>query len=96
MHIDPTRLEKITTGGIEKVTSAKVEATEAAEAQAAAAPAQADRLVLSQQAAAVQAAHEALAQTPEVRAELVAKLKGQVEAGTYKVDADKIAEKMAP
>ena len=41
-----------------------------------------------------QAAHEALAQTPEVRTELVARLKAEVAAGTYQVNPESIADKL--
>jgi len=101
MQIDPTRLTQIVGSGIEKATGAP--ATSAAsgvqgtpEASATAAPEGADRLALSQQAAEVRAAHEALAALPDTRPELVAQLKAQVEAGTYRVNPEAIAEKLVP
>ena len=96
MQIDPTHLSKISAANIQKISSTPVEAPETAGATPAGAVNHADRIVLSQQATEVQAAHEALAQTPEVRAELVDKLKAQVEAGTYKVDPDRIAGQLLP
>lgn len=94
MQVDPVRLSKIAAAGVEQVTPAQVEATEAAATAPAGTVGQTDALVLSQQAAEVQAAHQALAAAPEARAELVESLKQQVAAGTYQVDAEKVAEKM--
>ena len=98
MQIEPTRLSQIAGSSIEKVSGAPAtpEAAGAQGAPAAAAPEGADRLVLSQQAAEIRAAHEALAALPDTRAELVAHLKTEVEAGTYAVNPDAIAEKMIP
>jgi len=101
MQIEPTRLSHVVGAGIEKATGTPP-ASEAAAAsgtqgaQPAAAPEGADRLALSQQAAEVRAAHEALAALPDTRAELVSRLKGEVAAGTYQVNPDAIAEKMVP
>lgn len=53
-----------------------------------------DRVALSAQAKELQAAREAIAKIDNVDHEKVARIKAQVEAGTYKVDAGKIAEKM--
>lgn len=95
MQIDPVRLQKLTAAGVEKVSAAQAEGVETATA---ASPAEAvqhtDKLALSQQATEVQAAHEALAAVPETRAELVERLKTEVQTGTYQVDAEKIAEKL--
>jgi negative regulator of flagellin synthesis FlgM len=96
MQIDPTRLHKITTGALDKIAPAQVDAPQAAETQATTAAAGASRLELSQRAAEVQAAHQALAQTPEVRAEQIAALKAQMAAGTYHVNPENIANKMIP
>lgn len=101
MQIDPARLSHIVGSGIQKATGAPAtpEASPAQGApspQAAAAPEGADRLVLSQQATEVRAAYEALAALPDARPELVAKLKAEIEAGTYQVNPDAIAEKMIP
>ena len=96
MHIDPTRLHKVTQHAIEKVSKAQVEGTEAVQPTATAAPPQTDQIVLSQRAAEVQAAHQALANVPEVRADRVAQLKAQLEADAYKVDPDAVASKMIP
>jgi negative regulator of flagellin synthesis FlgM len=95
MQIDPTRLGRIPATGIEKVASTPA-APEAAPAQAAEAAQGTDKLVLSPQAAEIRAAHEALAAVPDTRTELVERLKAQVEAGTYEIDPDAIAEKMIP
>lgn len=53
-----------------------------------------DRVQLSAQAKELQAAREAIQKMDDVDHDKVAKVKAQIEAGTYKVDADKIAGKM--
>ncbi len=55
---------------------------------------QGDRVELSEQARQMQAAHEAIQKMDDVDHEKVARIKAQIEAGTYKVDAAKVAEKM--
>lgn len=92
MQIDPTRLTKASAAAIQQAAPAPTEAPDAAATQSTGAVTHTDRIALSQQATEVQAGHAALAQTPEVRAELVAKLKTQLADGTYHVDADEIAD----
>jgi negative regulator of flagellin synthesis FlgM len=58
------------------------------------AAAKGDRVDLSPQAREVQAAREALAKMDAVDHEKVARIKAQIAAGTYKVDAAKIASKI--
>jgi negative regulator of flagellin synthesis FlgM len=58
------------------------------------AAAKGDRVDLSPQARQVQAAREALAKMDAVDHEKVARIKAQIAAGTYKVDAAKIASKI--
>jgi negative regulator of flagellin synthesis FlgM len=97
MQIDPTHLSRIASASITQSQAAAPAAVETAPASAtapAAGAAGADQVILSQQATEVQAAYQALAQTPEVRSELVQQLKAQVQAGTYQVDAEKVAEKL--
>lgn len=94
MQIDPVRAQKIAASGLEKVTPAQVDAASPAEATSAAVGV--SRVELSPQAAEVQAAQQALAETPEVRAERVATLKAQMAAGTYQADPEKIAARMIP
>jgi negative regulator of flagellin synthesis FlgM len=53
-----------------------------------------DRVELSPQARELQAAREALAKMDSVDHAKVARIKAQIAAGTYKVDAAKIASKM--
>jgi negative regulator of flagellin synthesis FlgM len=53
-----------------------------------------DRVELSPQARELQAAREALAKMDAVDHEKVARIKARIAAGTYKVDAAKIASKM--
>lgn len=53
-----------------------------------------DRVELSSRARELQAAHEAIQKMDAVDHEKVARIKARIEAGTYKVDADKVAGKM--
>jgi flagellar biosynthesis anti-sigma factor FlgM len=53
-----------------------------------------DSVSLSPQARFLQSAREALGEVPEIREEKVAAIRAQIEAGTYKVDGEKIAGKM--
>jgi negative regulator of flagellin synthesis FlgM len=55
---------------------------------------QGDTVSLSPQVRQMQAAREALAAMPEIREEKVAAIRAQIEAGTYKIDGEKIADKM--
>ena len=71
-----------------------MEGLKPAEGQAAAPVGGADQVRLSQRAQEVQAARAALAEVPEVRQERVAELKAKIEAGTYKVDPYKVAERI--
>ena len=64
------------------------------QAKAHAPVAKGDRVALSQSAKELQAAREAIAKMDDMDHEKVARIKAQIEAGTYKVDADKIAETM--
>ena len=54
----------------------------------------ADRVALSDRARELQAAHAAVKQMDDVDHEKVARIKAQIQAGTYAVDARKIAGKM--
>jgi flagellar biosynthesis anti-sigma factor FlgM len=56
--------------------------------------AQGDRVVLSPKARELQAAREALSKMEPMDHEKIARIKAQIAAGTYKVDAAKIATKM--
>lgn len=53
-----------------------------------------DKVELSAKAQELQAAREAIRKMDDVDHAKVAEIKSQIEAGTYKVDADKIAGKM--
>ena len=57
-------------------------------------PAQGDRVQISDRAREMQAARQAVAQLPDVDEEKVARIKAQVQNGTYKVDGRKVADKM--
>lgn len=54
----------------------------------------ADSARVSGDAQQVRRAHAAAASSSDVRAEKVATIKAQVQAGTYKVDTDALAEKL--
>ena len=56
--------------------------------------AQEERVTLSDQARDIQQARQALSELPEVREEKVAELKARIDNGSYRVDGDKVAEKM--
>jgi negative regulator of flagellin synthesis FlgM len=62
-------------------------------AQAGKAP-QADAVSVSKKAQEATALRAKVRQAPEVRMDLVNKLKAQVEAGTYNVSPEKVAEKL--
>ena len=53
-----------------------------------------DQVALSANAKELQAARDAVQKMEDVDHEKVAQIKAQIEAGTYKVDADKLAGKM--
>ncbi len=53
-----------------------------------------DKVVLSPKAKEVQEATKLIKEIPDIREEKVAKLKEQVDQGTYRVDGEKIAFKM--
>jgi len=93
MKIDPTRLHQIS--GAERIPGRSIEpVSEVTGAEAARPVAGPDQVALSQRAEEVKAARAALAVVPEVRHERVAELKAQVEAGEYKVDPNKVAERI--
>jgi negative regulator of flagellin synthesis FlgM len=70
------------------------QAAKPVEKPAAAQVAKTDRVELSARAKELLAAREAIAGMDDVDHEKVARIKAQIEAGTYKVDAGKIADKM--
>ena len=95
MKIDPSRLHSIGRGNVGRVSGGGIEAARPVrETAGSAATTGADQLALSSRAEEVKAARAALAEVPEVRAERVAELKAQVQAGTYRVDPDKVAERI--
>ncbi len=94
MRIDPSKLHRIGRSSVERVTPERVEGPKPAEGQAAAPVGGAGQVRLSQRAQEVQAARAALAEVPEVRQERIAELKARIEAGNYKVDPYKVAERI--
>ncbi|QGG47480.1 flagellar biosynthesis anti-sigma factor FlgM [Heliorestis convoluta] len=53
-----------------------------------------DKVSLSEDARLLQAASKVIRETPELREEMVEKLRQSINDGTYSVSSDKIAEKM--
>lgn len=53
-----------------------------------------DTVVLSQEGREIQEAKKILSSVPDIREEKVARIKEQVENGTYQIDGEKIAVKM--
>jgi len=95
MQIDPIRLKPISVPGVQKTTETPA-TPEITGPHATGATPPADGLILSQQASEIRAAHEALAALPDTRAELISRLKAEIEAGAYQVHADNIARKLIP
>ena len=75
-------------------TEIVTQAAKTAEKQASAPIARGDRVELSARARELQQAHEAISRMDDMDMEKVARIKAQVQAGTYKIDAEKIAGKM--
>lgn len=95
MKIDPGKLHSVSSNNIERIGGKSVEQAAAVESGGAVSGGEgADRLALSQRAEEVRAAKAAMSEAPEVRAERVAELKAQVEAGIYTVDADQVAQRI--
>ncbi|MFW5868652.1 MAG: flagellar biosynthesis anti-sigma factor FlgM [Armatimonadota bacterium] len=95
MRIDPSTLHSIGRGNVGRVNGEGVEAAKPVRESAASQGAGGtDQLALSSRAEEIRMARAALAEAPEVRAERVAELKAQVEAGTYRVDPDTVAERI--
>ena len=53
-----------------------------------------DKVELSAQSKEIKKINDVLAMTPDVRADRVAELKGQIQEGRYKVDSEAVAGKM--
>lgn len=51
---------------------------------------------LSDDALALQRIMRAVQETPDVRADIVQQLKGDIEAGNYKIDVNSLADKLLP
>jgi len=79
---------------INSVTELQMQKAKSAAPAANAGPLQMDTVQLSGDAGAIRAAHEAIAQTPDIRADKVDNLRRMVQNGTYHVSALDIAKKM--
>lgn len=75
-------------------TSYVKEAAKTSASSAAGSTAKGDKVDLSAKAQELQAASEAIKKMDDVDHAKVAEIKAQIEAGTYKIDANKIAGKM--
>lgn len=89
VRIEPNRVSRLASRPANEVGRAEADATRSTQGVV-----QTDQVVLSQRASEVQLARASLASVPEVRARKVAELKRQIQAGTYRVDADAVAEKL--
>ena len=94
MRIDPDKLSRVGRKALEPAETTPVKPSELEAPGPPSAAAQVDQVVLSQRAAEVQIAKEALASVPEVRQEEVAALKRRIQEGTYEIDAEAIADKI--
>ncbi len=81
-------------GPIQRTPDAMAAQAKDKTAKAAPAAAQGDRVALSPQARELMDARQAIRQMPEVDAQKVAKVRAQLQEGTYVVDSQKIAAKM--
>ncbi len=82
-------------GPIQRTPGASTVQAKDKTAKAAPPATQGDRVALSAQARELMAAREEIRQMPEVDAQKVAKVRAQLQEGTYVVDSQKIAAKMA-
>jgi flagellar biosynthesis anti-sigma factor FlgM len=94
MKIDPSKLHRIGRSSVGRVTSEGIQRAQPTQPDPAASVGGVDQVMLSQRAQEVQRARAALAETPEIRQERVAELRAKIEAGTYRVDPDKVAERI--
>jgi len=94
MRIDPKDVQRVVKPAVDQVRSAEAAPVSPAAADGAAPVAGSEQVVLSARAEEVARAREALQAVPETRSERVAELRRQVEAGTYHVPAEDVAEKM--
>ncbi len=90
MKIDRSQLQKVTGAYRAGTASPNVAGKEAGVAKGA----EADRVNVSEKARTAAVLKAKIKETPEVRTELVERIKAQIEAGKYNVDPKKIAEKL--
>ena len=93
MRVDPKKLSEISRKTVEATATERAEAASVTAGQPAAA-AQPDQVALSQSAADIQRARQALAAAPEVRQEKVAEAKRKLAEGAVEIDAEEIARKI--
>lgn len=95
MKVDPSSLHRVGRSTVTGVGHTGLDGVRPAEGlESSRALEVGDQLELSRRAEEIRAARAALADTPEVRAQRVAQLKAQVAAGTYRVDPEKVAERI--
>ncbi len=90
MRIDPRKLSEVIRKTVEPVKTEPVELSAVSAGQPAGVV-QADQVALSQSAAEVQRAQQALGGVAEVRQEKVAEAKQKIVDGTLEIDAEQIA-----
>ena len=89
MRIEPNHIGRVAQRPVNEVGRAEVNGAHPTQSVP-----QGDQVVLSQRASEVQLAREALASVPQVRARRIAELKRQIQSGAFRVDADKVADKI--
>lgn len=90
MKVEQQRLQ----GPAEAYRSARRERISAKSIKESRGPARADQVDFSHRAQEVSSLREALRQVPEVRADLVATLKAQVDAGLYRIRTEELASRL--
>ena len=89
MRIEPNQVNRLAQRPVSEVGRADVDAARSAQGVG-----QTDQVMLSQRASEVQLARASLTAVPEVRSRKVAELRRQIQAGTYEVNADTVADKV--
>ncbi|WP_372738826.1 flagellar biosynthesis anti-sigma factor FlgM [Neptunomonas sp.] len=78
----------------EKISTQRNDEGAASVSNAAAKPVSKDTVELSDTVKVMQAADAKIANTPDINSERVASLKAAIDSGSYKVDAERVAQKM--
>lgn len=94
--IGPTHLDRIgaASGGVSKQSAVRRTESRSTDSLEASRGAAADSVEISDEARALARAQEAVRAAPEVRTEKVARIKRDIETGTYSVPAELLARKL--